>query len=272
LQERLFVAVGRLLQLGLERDGTARGRRMRGCVAVCCVVGVLSLFRGAGSEVVSGESEDNTQGFQYLGKFVYEHTRAFNASGADIDTQKMRIEVELELGDDGKIRHPGPTNWVVLLYDDEETQCSSVEDCPAGCHKDEDAKICSGTPVVVKGFETVMYAVKHGKQLPYRENGVIQSDKPPKQLLCEDLLGARSERFDVKWDADGGYMYKGSRFIKNRYRDRPFYAVLATNDCKPLREGASWRIHFANGGASKQSPPAARSQLQAPPIPMLHFG
>ncbi len=245
--------------------GKGRERKMRGFVAACCAVAVL--FRGVGSEVVSGESEDNTHGFQYLGKFVYEYARAFNQSGAEIDTQQMRMEVTLTLDDDGKIpvTHP-PTNWVVLLYDDEEGQCSSVENCPAGCQKDAKAKTCSGTADAVKGFQPVMYAVKHGNKVPYMENGVIDKNKPAKQLLCEDLLNARSERFDVKWDAEGGYEYKASRFIHNRRRDRAFYAVLATNDCKPLSEGASWRIHFANGGASTHSPLAARSlQQQRPP-------
>jgi len=230
---------------------------MRGFVAVCCVL--AGLIAGAGSEVVSGESEDNDEGFQYLAKFVYEYARAYNSSGAEIDTQQMRIEVTLELGDDDKIRADHrPQNWVVLLYDDEETQCSSVTQCPAGCHKD--AKTCSGTPDAVKGFETVMYAVRHHKQLPYMENGVIQSDKPPKQLLCDDILDARAERFDVKWDDDGTYMYKESRFIRNRLRDRAFYAVLATNDCKPLSEGVNWRIHFANGGGRVWSEFGANEQ------------
>lgn len=236
---------------------------MRAAVAVCTLAALLT---GAGSEVVSGESEANKVGFQYLGKFVYEHVKGKEANGTYAPTQQMRIEIQLT-------RHQGkgspsirPENWVVLLYDDETSWCGGshegqADSCPQGCKHDGDT--CSGTADVTKGFEAVMESVKACDDkgthchLPYTENGKIQSDKGP-SLECEDRIKANAEMFKVKWNADGGYMYgPESRFIQNKLRDRAFYAVLATEDCKPLQEGVSWRIHFANGGACANTQAAA---------------
>ena len=152
----------------------------------------------------------------------------------------------------GKIRQEQrPQNWVVLLYDDEESECNSPKHCPTGCH--QTATTCSGTPQNLRGFQAAWYAIRHDNKLPYRENGQVKAG-PEKELTCADFMAAAGERFPVKWATDGGYMYgPESRFIQNKRRDRAFYAVLATDDCTPLKAGVTWRIHFANGGASTRA-------------------
>jgi len=98
------------------------------------------------------------------------------------------------------------------------------------------------------GILTACCAAADGK--PDKAGICTGSGDPKVPLLCNDRISnfSRSEKLEVKWGGDD--MWKPDPiYIQNSQRDRPFYVVLATEDCMPLKEGVSWRIHFANGGS-----------------------
>lgn len=167
----------------------------------------------AHGEVISGKSEANAQGFQFLGKFCYDHV----AGSKGQPVQQMKLEVSMSL-DDTMIHNdnrPGVglnAKWYVLVYDDEHLWCERHDNathkniCPLGCH--DDGAVCSGTPTFIRGFEPVMDAVKDNNRRMCRADGkkdkagVCSGGGDPKEALsCKDRISgwATSERMEVVW-------------------------------------------------------------------------